>query len=113
MQLTLSGHHIDLTDSLREYVDEKLAKVIRHFDSVLDVNVILTVEKLQHKAEATLNISGGNIYADDTQGDMYAAIDGLVVKLDRQVIKHKEKSTNHHRNNNEGAHRNFDAETSS
>ncbi|MGV6859206.1 MAG: ribosome hibernation-promoting factor, HPF/YfiA family [bacterium] len=109
MQLTLSGHHIELTDSLRNYVNEKFAKVARHFDHVLDVHVILTVEKLQQKAEATLNISGGNIFAEDTKEDMYAAIDGLIEKLDRQVIKHKEKIKNHHRNNNEGSHRNFDA----
>ena len=97
MQLTLTGHHVDITESLRNYVDSKFEKIERHFDHVVDVQVILTVEKLRQKAEATVHLSGSNIYADDTQEDMYAAIDGLIDKLDRQVKKHKEKITNHHR----------------
>lgn len=97
MQLTLTGHHVDITDSLRNYVETKFEKIERHFDHVVDVQVILTVEKLRQKAEATVHLSGSNIYADDTQEDMYAAIDGLIDKLDRQVKKHKEKITNHHR----------------
>ena len=97
MQITLTGHHVDVTDSLRDYVTTKLKKLEHHFDNVIDVNVILTVEKLRQKAEATVHLSGNNIYADDTQEDMYAAIDGLVDKLDRQVKKHKEKITNHHK----------------
>ncbi len=106
MQLTLSGHHVELTDSLRNYVNEKLSKLKRHFDQVIEVKVILTVEKLRQKAEASVFVSGNQFYAEDTQEDMYAAIDGLIDKLDRQVVKHKEKSKNHHRNNNEGSHRN-------
>lgn len=97
MQINLTGHHVDLTDSLRDYVESKLEKLERHFDQVVDVQVILSVEKLRQKAEATVHLSGNNLYADDTQEDMYAAIDGLIDKLDRQVVKHKEKITNHHR----------------
>jgi putative sigma-54 modulation protein len=97
MQINLTGHHVDLTDSLRDYVESKLEKLERHFDQVVDVHVILSVEKLRQKAEATVHLSGNNLYADDTQEDMYAAIDGLIDKLDRQVKKHKEKITNHHR----------------
>jgi putative sigma-54 modulation protein len=97
MQINLTGHHIDLTDSLRDYVETKLEKLERHFDQVVDVQVILTVEKMRQKAEATVHLSGNNIFAEDTEEDMYAAIDGLIDKLDRQVVKHKEKITNHHR----------------
>jgi putative sigma-54 modulation protein len=95
MQVSLSGHHIEITDSLRNYVNEKIERLDRHFDQALDIHVILTVEKLRHKAEATMHISGGNLYADDIQEDMYAAIDGLVDKLDRQGKKHKEKTKDH------------------
>lgn len=91
MQLNLSGHHVEITDPLRSYVEEKVQRIERHFDHVTNVHVVLSVEKLQHKAEATLHVSGGDIFAYDTQEDMYAAIDGLVTKLDRQVLKHKEK----------------------
>ena len=95
MQISLSGHHVEITDSLRNYVNEKVERLDRHFDQALDIHVILTVEKLRHKAEATMHVSGGNLYADDIQEDMYAAIDGLVDKLDRQGKKHKEKMKNH------------------
>ena len=95
--MNLTGHHLDITDSLKDYVSSKMEKLERHFDNVTDVHVILSVEKLRQKAEATMHISGGNLYAEDTQEDMYAAIDGMVDKLDRQVKKHKEKLTNHHR----------------
>jgi putative sigma-54 modulation protein len=95
MQVSLSGHHVEITDSLRNYVDEKIQRLERHFDQALDIHVVLTVEKLRHKAEATMHISGGNLFADDVQEDMYAAIDGLVDKLDRQGKKHKEKKKDH------------------
>jgi putative sigma-54 modulation protein len=95
MQVSLSGHHVEITDSLRNYVNEKVERLDRHFDQALDIHVVLTVEKLRHKAEATMHISGGNLYADDEKEDMYAAIDGLVDKLDRQGKKHKEKSKSH------------------
>jgi len=97
MQINIAGHHIELTNSLRDYVESKLEKLERHFDQVVDVNVILSVEKLRQKAEATVHLSGTNVFAEDTQEDMYAAIDGLIDKLDRQVKKHKEKMTNHHK----------------
>ena len=99
MQLSLTGHHVDITDALRTYVEEKLQKLERHFDHVTNVHVILSVEKLNQKAEATIHISGADVFADSIHEDMYAAIDGLVDKLDRQVIKHKEKVQNHHRGN--------------
>lgn len=95
MQVSLSGHHVEITESLRSYVNEKVEKLDRHFDHALDIHIVLTVEKLRHKAEATLHVSGGNLHADDVQEDMYAAIDGLVDKLDRQGKKHKEKIKNH------------------
>ncbi len=91
MQLNLTGHHVEITDALRTYVEEKIQRIERHFDHVTNIHVVLSVEKLQQRAEATLHVSGGDIFADDTQEDMYAAIDGLVTKLDRQVLKHKEK----------------------
>jgi putative sigma-54 modulation protein len=96
MQLDITGHHVDVTDPLREYVVSKLQKVERHFDLVTDVHCILTVEKLRHKAEATVSVNGVKIYADATEEDMYAAIDRLTDKLDRRVRKHKEKLVDHH-----------------
>lgn len=95
MQLNVSGHHIEVTESLRGYVESKIEKIERHFDLVSDVSCILTVEKLRHKAEATVNVNGGTIYADNTEEDMYAAIDGLVDILDRRVRKYKEKLVDH------------------
>ena len=97
MQLNVSGHHVEVTDSLRNYVETKLEKIERHFALVSDVHCILTVEKLRHKAEATVQVNGGTIYVDHTEEDMYAAIDSMLDKLDRQVRKHKEKLTDHHR----------------
>ncbi len=97
MQINLSGHHVEITDALNNYVNEKMAKLKRHFDKVVNINVTLTVEGLRHKAEATVHISGHDIHAQaiDDNENMYAAIDALVDKLDRQVKKHKEKLTNH------------------
>jgi putative sigma-54 modulation protein len=95
MQVSITGHHIEVTDSLKNHVDEKIAKLKRHFDNVTDVHVILTVEKLEQKAEATVQISGAKLFADDVQEDMYKAIDNMVDKLDRQIIKHKEKTGSH------------------
>jgi len=96
MQLNVSGHHVEITDSLRDYVGVKIEKITQHFDIVSDVQCILTVEKLRHKAEATASVNGGTIYADHTEEDMYAAIDGLVDKLERRVRKYKEKLVDHH-----------------
>lgn len=96
MQLTLTGHHVDVTPALRGYVEKKMDRVVRHFEQVIDVHCVLTVEKLEHKAEATLGVSGAVIHADAKDGDMYAAIDLLIDKLDRRLRKHKEKLTDHH-----------------
>ena len=96
MQLTLTGHHVDVTPALKSYLEKKLDRVTRHFDQVIDVHCVLTVEKLTHKAEATLHVRGSKIYADATEPDMYAAIDVLTDKLDRLVKKHKEKRGDHH-----------------
>ncbi|MCO4321424.1 ribosome hibernation promoting factor [Aliidiomarina quisquiliarum] len=95
MQINLTGHHVDITDALRNYVDTKFAKLERHFDHITNVHVVLNVEKLRQKAEATLHVSGGELFATSEHEDMYAAIDGLIDKLDRQVIKHKEKLRRH------------------
>jgi len=97
MQLNITGHHVDITDSMQNYVEDKMDRLERHFDNVTNVHVILSVEKLRHKAEATIHISGADLYADSEDADMYAAIDALVDKLDRQIKKHKEKQTDHHR----------------
>jgi putative sigma-54 modulation protein len=95
MQLDITGHHVEVTDPLKDYVINKLEKIERHFDLVTDVHCILTVEKLRHKAEATVRVNGARIYADATEEDMYAAIDGLADKLERRVRKHKEKLVDH------------------
>jgi putative sigma-54 modulation protein len=89
--MNLTGHHVDITDALRQYVTTKFERLERHFDSVTNVHVVLSVEKLQQKAEAKMHVSGADVFADSIHEDMYAAIDALVDKLDRQVKKHKEK----------------------
>jgi len=104
MQIDLTGQHVEITPPLREYVNSKLERLTRHSTQVLDIHVILSVEKLRHTAEATLRLNGGNLFADATDGDMYAAIDALTDKLDRQVKKHNAKLNDHHRN--EGSHKN-------
>lgn len=97
MQLTISGHHIDLTDAMQDYVENKMERLERHFDQVTKINVILSVEKMRQKAEATIHITGNDVFANAEDENMYAAIDALVDKLDRQIKKHKEKMTDHHR----------------
>ena len=96
MQISVTGHHIEVTQALRSYVEKKLDRITRHFDQVIDVHCVLTVEKLEQKAEATLHVSGSAIHADATDPNMYAAIDALTDKLDRCVKKHKEKRSDHH-----------------
>ena len=100
MQLNITGHHVEVTDALRAYVTEKLDRVERHFDHVTNVHVVLSVEKLRQIAEATINITGNQLHAVAEDEIMYAAIDALVDKLDRQIKKHKEKLTDHHRGDN-------------
>jgi putative sigma-54 modulation protein len=96
MQLKLAGHHVEITPALRAYVEKRLHRITRHFDNVIDVNFVMSVDKLEHKAEATVHVSGNNIHADAVHSDMYAAIDALTDKLDRSVVKHKEKQRDHH-----------------
>lgn len=104
MQINLSGHHVEVTDSLRDYVNTKFERLERHFDHITDASVILTVEKLEQKAEATVRYPGTTLHADAINEDMYAAIDALTDKLDRQLKKQKEKRKDHHRS--EGGARN-------
>ena len=95
MNLNITGHHIEVTPAIREYVKGKLDRVLRHFDQVTSSHVILSVDKLQQKAEVTLHVKGKDIFADAIDADLYAAIDLVADKLDRQVVKHKEKVSNH------------------
>lgn len=95
MQINLSGHHVEVTDSMRNYVETKFSKLERHFDHINNVYVVLKIEKLQQIAEATLHVNNGEIFGSADSSDMYAAIDSLVDKLDRQVLKHKAKMSNH------------------
>jgi putative sigma-54 modulation protein len=96
MRLSVTGHHVEVTPALRGYLEKKLERIVRHFDRLIDVHCVLTVEKLRQKAEATLHASGCDIHADATEPDMYAAIDVLSDKLDRCVRKHKEKRAPRH-----------------
>jgi putative sigma-54 modulation protein len=96
MVVKITGHHVDVTDALRDYVDTKMDRILRHHDLLMDAHWILTVEKLQHKAEANLSVSGRSIHAEVVADDMYAAIDGLVDRLDRQLRKYKDKLNDHH-----------------
>jgi putative sigma-54 modulation protein len=95
MQLTITGHHLEITTPLKEYVENKLERLQRHFDQITATHVILTVEKKVQKAEATIHIAGGDLFAHAESEDMYAAIDALADKLDRQLIKHKQKHRGH------------------
>ncbi|HVA54982.1 MAG TPA: ribosome-associated translation inhibitor RaiA [Gammaproteobacteria bacterium] len=95
MKIEVSGQHMDITPALRNYVENKFERLERHFDQVTHVHVVLTVSKLEHKAEATLPVVHGKIFADAVDADMYAAIDALTDKLDRQIKKYKEKLTGH------------------
>ncbi|MEM7258873.1 MAG: ribosome-associated translation inhibitor RaiA [Pseudomonadota bacterium] len=97
MNLTISGHHLDITDSLRHFITAKMDRLERHSSDVQNIHVILNVEKLRQKAEATVRVKGTQLYADTSDSDMYAAIDILTDKLDRQLIKHKEKVKGHSR----------------
>ncbi len=92
MQINVSGHHVDVTPALREYVNNKLSKLQRHFDQITKTDVTLTVEKLIQKAEASVHVAGADLFATCESDDMYTAIDLLTDKLDRQLIKHKEKT---------------------
>ncbi len=95
MNLHITGHHVQVTPAIRDYVSGKIERVTRHFDHVIDVNVIMSVAKLRQKIEATVHVRGRDIFCESTEEDMYAAIDALVDKLDRTIIKHKEKNLSH------------------
>jgi putative sigma-54 modulation protein len=95
MNLHLSGHHVEVTPAIRDYVTTKLSRITRHFDQVIDVNVIVSVDKLKKKAEANVHLKGKDIFVESIDEDMYAAIDALVDKLDRQILKHKERNFEH------------------
>jgi putative sigma-54 modulation protein len=95
MNLQITGHHLQITPAIRDHVAHKLEKITAHFDHVIDINVIMTVEKLRHRVEATMHLSGKEIFCETQAEDMYVAIDHLVNKLDRAVIKHKEKNLGH------------------
>lgn len=99
MQINISGHHLDLTDPIRSYVNEKIEKLGRHYDHITNVQVILSVNKVRQIAEATISIRGGELFANAEDKDLYAAIDLLTDKLDRQLIKHKEKTSQHKHGN--------------
>jgi len=96
MNLKVSGHHLDVTPAINTYIEEKLARISRHFDQVMDVDVILSVNKLDQKAEAKVHLSGKDLFCESTDSDMYAAIDSLADKLDRVVLRHKERLVDHH-----------------
>ncbi|WNK21392.1 ribosome-associated translation inhibitor RaiA [Halomonas piscis] len=92
MQVNMTGHHLELTDALREYVNDKLARVERHYDNITTVQVTLSVEKERQQAACTMNVAGAELHAEATETDMYAAIDSMADKLNRQLVKHKEKA---------------------
>jgi putative sigma-54 modulation protein len=98
MQITVSGHQMEVTEPLRNYASEKIGRLQRHFDNMTTSNIVLHVEKNRHKAEATIHAKGATLHANAEGIDMYAAIDALADKLDRQVLKHKEKTTDHRGN---------------
>jgi putative sigma-54 modulation protein len=91
MNINLTGHHLEITPAIREHLTTKLGKIKRHFDHVIDINVILSVDKLQQKAEATVHLSGKTVFAEADDANLYVAIDKLIDALDRQVLKHKDK----------------------
>ncbi len=95
MNLTVSGHHLAVTPAIRNYVQDKLERVARHFDHVIDVNVVLSVQKLRQKAEVTVRVRGKDIFVESDDEDLYAAIDLLADKLDRQILKYKERAQTH------------------
>ena len=95
MNLSVTGHHLAVTPALRAYVEAKLERVMRHFDHVIDVNLVLSVEKLQHRAEITVHVRGKDIFVEADREHMYAAIDALVDKLDRCLMKYKRRAYGH------------------
>jgi putative sigma-54 modulation protein len=97
MHINVTGHQVEITEPLRQYAAEKIGRIHKHFDHVTTTNIVLHVQKTRHIAEATIHAKGAQLHANAEGADMYAAIDALADKLDRQVLKHKEKTTSHHR----------------
>ena len=98
MQIDVTGHHLEITQALRDYATDKIARLERHFDHLLSAHVVLKTEGRAHQAEATVNVGGGpRLFAQDRNQDLYAAIDSMAYQLDRQVRRHKRKVTDHHR----------------
>jgi putative sigma-54 modulation protein len=97
MQITVTGQQLEVTEPLRDYAQEKIGRIQKHFDHVITTSIVLHVEKNRHKAEATVHAAGASLSASAEAADMYAALDELADKLDRQVLRHKEKSRDHHR----------------
>ena len=95
MQINITGHHVEVTDALRAYVKDKMQRISRHFDHLISINVILNVEKHRNEAEATLHTAGKSLFANASNADMYAAIDSLADKLDKQVRRYKDKLQKH------------------
>ena len=95
MNVQVSGHHVEVTQAIRDYVLSKLERIQRHFDQVIDINVVLSVQKLRQKAEISVHMPGKDIHVECDDEDMYAAIDLMMDKLDRQIIKHKNKAFGH------------------
>jgi putative sigma-54 modulation protein len=104
MNLQISGHHVEVTPALRDYVESKLTPVVNHFERVTGITAILSVEKLKQKAEVTVHVPGREIFVESSENDLYAAIDSMCDKLDRQVQKHKQKLGDHHRGNKVTSH---------
>lgn len=100
MNLQISGHHLEVSPAIRDYVSQKLQKVTRHFDHVIDIHVVLSVEKLNQKAEVTLHVPGKDIFVESVDPNLYAAVDEITDKLDRQVQKYKQKIQDHGRGHN-------------
>ncbi|GAA6143780.1 ribosome-associated translation inhibitor RaiA [Hydrogenophaga sp. 5NK40-0174] len=101
MNLTISGHHLEVTPALRGYVTTKLERISRHFDQVVDIKVLLSVDNpkekdMRQKAECSIHVKGKDLFAESAHADLYAAVDDLADKLDRQVLRHKDKTQDHH-----------------
>lgn len=98
MHINLTGHHVEISTPLRNYVQNKFQRLLQRVDNIIKVHIVLSVNKLEQKADATIQLSGATLYADMIHDDMYAAIDGLIDRVDRQLVKYKEKNTSYNRN---------------
>jgi putative sigma-54 modulation protein len=95
MNLSVTGHHVAVTPAIRSYVESKLERCLRHSDRVTTVSVILSVQKLRQKAEASVHVRSRDLHVEADHEDLYAAIDAMVDKLDRQILKHKGRAGAH------------------